>query len=64
MTKRSLQAQLYEPFRQWGWTSEVGVVARADGVDGKAETALLNSIRRVVQSQHSQNVVYERADDE
>jgi predicted permease len=58
--KQSLQAQLYEPFRQVvGWSSEVSVVVRAEGVTGKAETALLNSIRRVVQSQHSHNVIYE-----
>ncbi|HKQ75164.1 MAG TPA: ABC transporter permease [Blastocatellia bacterium] len=57
--KQSLQAQLYEPFRQSGWASEVDVVMRAEGVAGKAETALLNSIRRVVQSQHSHNVIYE-----
>jgi putative ABC transport system permease protein len=57
--KRSLQAQIYAPFRQLsGWNSEVGVVVRAEGVGGKAETGLLNSIRRVVQSQHSQNVIY------
>ena len=57
--KQSLQAQLYEPFRQLsGSPSEVGVVVRAEGVAGKAETALFDSIRRVVQSQHSQNVVF------
>jgi len=56
--RQLLRAQLYLPFRQFGWNSEVGVVVRAEGVGGKAEPALLNSIRRVVQNQHSQNVVY------
>jgi predicted permease len=53
--KHSLQAQLYLPFRQLGWSSEVGVVVRAEGV----APALLDSIRHVVQSQNSQNVIYE-----
>jgi predicted permease len=58
--RQSLQAQLYEPFRQVvGWSSEVNVVVRAEGAAGKAGTAFLNSIRRVVQSQHSHNVIYE-----
>ncbi len=61
--KQSVQAQLYEPFRQLsGSPSSVGVVVRAEGVAGKAESALFSlfdSIRRVVQSQHSQNVVFE-----
>ena len=56
--RQLLRAQLYLPFRQFGWNSEVGVVVRAEGVAGKAEPALLNSIRRVVQNQHSQNVVF------
>jgi predicted permease len=57
--RQSLQAQLYEPFRQVvGWSSEVNVVVRAEGAAGKAGTAFLNSIRRVVQSQHSHNVIY------
>jgi predicted permease len=57
--RQSLQAQLYEPFRQAvGWSSEVGVVARVEGEPGTAATAHLNSIRQVVQSQHNQNVVY------
>ncbi|MGH9848616.1 MAG: ABC transporter permease [Blastocatellia bacterium] len=54
--QQSLQAQLYEPFRQvMGNPSGVGVVARADGTIG---TALFDSIRRVVQSQNSENVVF------
>ena len=58
-TRQSLQAQLYEPFRQLeGSPSEVGVVVRAEGVTGQAGTALFDSIRRLVQSQHSQNVVF------
>jgi len=55
--KQSLQAQLYEPFRQLpGWWSEVAVVVRADR--GMDVMKLLTSIRRVVQSHHSQNVVF------
>ncbi|HXG67359.1 MAG TPA: ABC transporter permease, partial [Blastocatellia bacterium] len=57
--KQSLQAQLYLPFRQLGWSSEVGVVVRVEGVAGKAATAHFDAIRRVVQSQHSHNVIYE-----
>ncbi len=57
--KQSLQAQLYEPFRQLsGSPSGVGVVVRAEGVAGTTGTALFDSIRRVVQSQHSQNVIF------
>ena len=60
--KESLQAQLYEPFRQLsGSRSGVGVVVCAEGVAGKAGTvfsSLFDSIRRVVQSQNSQNVIF------
>ncbi|HEX3231785.1 MAG TPA: ABC transporter permease [Pyrinomonadaceae bacterium] len=57
--QQSLQAQLYEPFRQVvGWTSEVGAVARVEGTPGKA-AAYFDGLRRVVQSQHSHNVIYE-----
>jgi predicted permease len=53
--RQSLQAQLYEPFRQLsGNPSGVGAVVRAEG----AGPALLDSIRRVVQSQNSQNVIF------
>jgi putative ABC transport system permease protein len=56
--QESLQAQLYEPFRQlsdnWMSTaSGVGVLARYDGL----APGLLNSIRQVVQNQNSQNVI-------
>jgi ABC-type antimicrobial peptide transport system permease subunit len=57
--KQSLQAQLYEPFRQlsdsWmsGGAVSVGVVTSSDGMG----PASLESIRRVVQSQNSQNVI-------
>jgi predicted permease len=57
--KQTLQAQLYEPFRQlsdnWlsGGAVSVGVVTRSDGVG----PASFDSIRRVVQSQNSQNVI-------
>jgi predicted permease len=58
--EESLQAQLYEPFRQSsGSPSGVGVVLRAEGSVGKGGTALFDSIRRVVQSQNSQNVISE-----
>jgi predicted permease len=55
----SLQAQLYLPFRQVaGNPPRVGVVLRSDGVDGKVGAAFFDSVRRAVQSQHSQNVVF------
>jgi ABC-type antimicrobial peptide transport system permease subunit len=54
--EQSLQAQLYEPFRQLGWPSEANVVMRVEGV---AATAQFDAIRRVVQGQHSHNVVYD-----
>jgi predicted permease len=58
--QQSLQAQFYEPFRQVvGWSSEVDVVVRAEGLAGTSGTALLDSLRHVVQSQHSHNVIYE-----
>jgi len=60
--KQSLQAQLYEPFRQQsGSPSAVSVVVRAEGdagTNGTTLPSLLDSIRRVVQSQNSQNVVF------
>jgi predicted permease len=57
--KESLQAQLYEPLRQLsGSPSEVGVVVRAEGVAGTTGAALFDSIRHVVQSQNSENVIF------
>jgi predicted permease len=56
---QSLQAQLYLPFRQFGWSPEVGVVARVEGAAGTTATAQFDALRRVVQSQHSHNVIYE-----
>ena len=59
-----LQAQLYEPFRQFsdnalsGGVGGVGVVMRTDGAPGEAGAALFDSIRHVVQSQNSQNVIF------
>jgi predicted permease len=56
--EQTLQAQLYEPFRQFsddsmaGLAAGVGVIARFDG-----PTAPFDSIRAVVQSQNKQNVV-------
>ncbi len=56
---QSLQAQLYEPFRQVsGNPSGVSVVVRAEGVAGTTGAALFDSIRRAVQNQHSQNVIF------
>jgi predicted permease len=56
--RQSPQAQLYEPFRQVaGWTSEVEVVVRAEATIGNG-MAFIDAIRRVVQSQNSQNVVF------
>jgi predicted permease len=54
----ALRAQLYLPFRQFGWNSEANVVARVEGAEGKA-TAQFDALRRVVQSQHIHNVIYE-----
>jgi predicted permease len=57
--KQSLQAQLYEPFRQVvDNTSSVGVLARAEGLAGDSGAALFDSIRRVVQSQNGQNIIF------
>jgi ABC-type antimicrobial peptide transport system permease subunit len=55
----SLRAQLYLPFRQMGWNSEADVVARVDEVAGTTTAAQFDALRRVVQSQHSHNVIYE-----
>jgi putative ABC transport system permease protein len=41
-----------------GWNSEADVVVRVEGAAGKA-TAHFDAPRRVVQSQHSHNVIYE-----
>jgi predicted permease len=55
---QSLQAQLYEPFRQFsdnsinGLAAGLGVVTRFDGASPP-----LDSIRQVVQSQNKQNVI-------
>jgi predicted permease len=59
---QSLQAQLYQPFRQLsGNPGGVGVVLRADGVAGKggvAQPSLLESIRNVVRSQNTENIIF------
>jgi predicted permease len=55
----AVRAQLYLPFRQLGWNSEADVVARVDGPAGTTATAQFDALRRVVQSQHSHNVIYE-----
>lgn len=55
----TLRAQLYLPFRQLSWNSEADVVVRVEGVAGTIATAQFDALRRVVQSQHVQNVIYE-----
>lgn len=62
--QQSLQAQLYLPFRALpddNLTTGVGVVVRSAGASDDASrgsgSAVLNSIRHVVQSQNSQNVI-------
>jgi predicted permease len=59
----SLQAQLYQPFRQLpdSWLrggGTVGVVARLSDPSTEAWTAVLSSIRRVVQIHNKQNVIF------
>jgi predicted permease len=54
----ALRAQLYLPFRQLGWNSEADVVVRVEGAAGNA-AAHFEALRRVVQGQHSHNVIYE-----
>ncbi len=54
----SLQAQLYLPYRQLNWNSEADVFVRVEGAGGEA-AAQLAALRRVVQSQHKDNVIYE-----
>jgi putative ABC transport system permease protein len=55
----AVRAQLYLPFRQLGWNSEADVVARVDEIAGTTAAAQFDALRRVVQSQHSHNVIYE-----
>jgi len=56
---QSLQSQLYLPFRQTvGRTSGVGVIVRADGISGTNGQAVFASIRRVIQNQNGQNVIF------
>ena len=58
--QQSLRAQLYQPFRQLSGFPPFGVdvIMRADAVTGKAATAFFDSIRRVVQSQNSETVIF------
>ena len=62
--KQSLQAQLYLPFRAIGdeemprVPAGVGVLTRSAGGSGNAGPGLFDSIRRVVQSHNSQNVIF------
>jgi ABC-type antimicrobial peptide transport system permease subunit len=55
---QSLRAQIYLPFRQLGWNSEANVVARVEDAAGNA-AAYFEALRRVVKSQHKDNVIYE-----
>ena len=63
--EQTLQAQLYEPFRQFsdnsmnGLAAGFGVVTRFDGPSPPFE-----AIRRVVQSQNKQNVISRTTNDE
>jgi predicted permease len=57
----TLQAQLYEPFRQFpdnSLPSSVGVLMRSTSTSGESGAAIFDSIRHVVHSQNSQNVIY------
>jgi predicted permease len=59
--EQELQVQLYEPFRQLADNSlptAVGVLLRSDSISGEGGPAFFDSIRRVVQSQNSQNVIF------
>jgi predicted permease len=57
--RQSLQAQLYLPFRQVADNRPgVSVVMRAEGVTGKTRAAFVEAVRRVVQSQSRENVVF------
>jgi predicted permease len=60
--EETLQAQLYQPFRQLsGRPRAVDVVMRVEGGTGKPGAALsvtFDSIRRLVHSQNSQNVIF------
>jgi len=57
--KQSLQAQLYEPFRQLsGGPSGVSVVMRTEAASGKSGAAIFDSIRAVVRSQNNENVIF------
>jgi predicted permease len=56
--EQTIRAQLYIPFRQLGWNSEARVVARVEG-EAENTAAHFDALRRVVQSQHNHNVIYE-----
>ncbi len=56
--RQSLQSQLYLPFRQVeGNPPGVGVIIRAEGITGKAGSTIFDSIRHVIQTQNSQNII-------
>ncbi len=61
----SLQAQLYLPFRAFSdnemprvAAGSIGVLVRSAGGSGEPGAALFDSIRRVVQSHNSENVIF------
>jgi predicted permease len=56
--KESLQAQLYEPFKQYGSPSNVTVMLRTEGAAGSNGMAHFETIRRVIRNQNGQNVIY------
>lgn len=59
--KDELQAQLYEPFRQFGDNAlpgGAGVLVRSNVVSGEGGAALFDSIRHVIKTQNSQNVIF------
>ncbi|MBO0798921.1 MAG: ABC transporter permease, partial [Blastocatellia bacterium] len=61
--KQSLQAQYYEPFRQMPDEAikiynAIGVIMRFESAAGTMGPALYDSVRRAVQSQNSENVIF------
>ncbi len=60
--RSELQAQLYEPFRQFADNSlptAFGVLVGSNDVSGEPGAKLFESIRQVVKTQNSQNVIFQ-----
>ena len=58
--KQELQAQLYIPFRALSdddLPTGLGVVVRSESAAGTGGTGVLDTVRRVIQAQNSQNVI-------